>query len=79
MHRPERLCDLIWELRRCHMEPKRIQFVRHTAQAPVCMVLMEARKDGKPGLQYEADFIEFTADGQETEAYRTAYHRGEKL
>ncbi len=79
VHRPERLCDLIWELRRCRLEPKRIQFVRHTASAPVCMVLLEARKDGKAGLQYEADFIEFTADGQETEAYRVAYHRGESL
>lgn len=77
VHRPERLCDLIWELRSHRIEPKRIQFVRHTAQAPVCLVLLEGRKDGGPGLQFLPDFIEFHPDGTETEAYRAAYHRGE--
>lgn len=79
VHRPERLCDLIWELRSHGMEPKRIQFVRHKADAPVCLVLIESRRGGKPGLQYLPDFIEFNPDGTETEAYRTAYHRGDSL
>ena len=79
VHRPERLCDLFWELRSNGMEPKRIQFVRHKADAPVCLVLIEARRGGKPGLTYLPDFIEFHSDGSETEAYRAAYHRGESL
>ena len=79
VHRPERLCDLIWELRSVHIEPKRIQFVRHQATSPVCLVMIEGRKDGKPGLQYLPDFIEFNPDGTETEAYRVAYHRGETV
>lgn len=75
VHRPERLCDLIVSLRSHGMEPKRIRFVRHTAAAPVCLVLIEARRGGRPGLAYEPDFIEFHADGSETDAYRAAYHR----
>lgn len=75
VHRPERLCDLIVSLR-CHgIEPKRIRFVRHTAASPVCLVLIEGRRGGRPGLHYEPDFVEFHADGSETEAYRAAYHR----
>lgn len=75
VHRPERLCDLIVSLRSHGMEPKRIRFVRHTAVSPVCLVLIEARRGGNPGLTYEPDFIEFHANGSETEAYRAAYHR----
>ncbi len=74
VHRPERLCDIFCTLRENGMEPKRVQFVRHTADAPVCFVLIEARRDGKPALSYEPDFIEFHADGTPTERYRAAYH-----
>lgn len=75
VHRPERLADLIWELRSRKLEPKRIRFVRHKQDSPVNLVLLEARKGGKPGLQYEPDLILFDADGQETEECRRIYHR----
>ncbi len=79
VHRPERLCDLICCMRECGIEPKRVQFVRHNVHSPVCLVLLEGRRGGKPGLSYLPDFIEFELDGAETEAYRAAYHRGESL
>lgn len=75
VHRPERLCDLFVCLRLHGIEPKRIRFVRHTAASPVCLVLVEGRRGGRPGLHYAPDFIEFHADGTETDAYRAAYHR----
>ena len=78
VHRPERLCDLVCEMRGSGIEPKRIQFVRHSADSPVCLVLLEGRRGGRPGLTYLPDFCEFTPDGAETEAYRAAYHRGEQ-
>lgn len=79
VHRPERLCDIFCQMRACGIEPKRVQFVRHQASAPVCLVLIEGRRGGKPGLSYLPDLIEFEADGSETQAYRAAYHRGETL
>ena len=79
VHRPERLCDIIWHMRQCGIEPKRIRFVRHKANAPVCLVLIEGRRGGKAGLQYDPDFIEFNPDGTETEAYRAAYQRTGEL
>lgn len=78
VHRPERLCDLICTMRENGIEPKRIRFVRHSANSPVCMVLLEGRRGGRPGLEYLPDFLEFTPDGAETEDYRAAYHRGEQ-
>lgn len=75
VHRPERLCDLIFQMRSHRIEPKRIRFVRHTAASPLCLVLLEGRRGGRPGLSYEPDFIEFLPDGTETDAYRAAYHR----
>ena len=79
IHRPERLCDLFCALRGSGLEPKRIQFVRHMAGQPISLVLVEARRGGRPGLHYLPDLIQFHPDGTETEAYRAAYHRGEHL
>jgi len=75
VHRPERLADLIWELRSTGLEPKRIRFVRHNAAAAVSLVLLEARKGGKPGLEYEPDLLLRDTDGNESEEYRSIYHR----
>ena len=75
VHRPERLADLIWELRNRKLEPKRIRFVRHRPESPVSLVLLEARKGGKPGLDYEPDLILFDSRGTETAEYKNMYHK----
>lgn len=75
VHRPERLCDLICQMRANQIEPKRIRFVRHNAQSAVCLVLLEGRSGAKPGLSYLPDLIEFETDGSETNEYRMIYHR----
>ena len=75
VHRPERLADLMWELRNVKLEPKRIRFVRHKPSSPVSLVLLEARKGGKAGLSYEPDLVLFAENGTETEEYKRIYHR----
>ena len=75
VHRPERLADLIWELRTQNLEPKRLRFVRHKASGPVSLVLLEARKGGKAGLCYEPDLVLFDENGSETEEYQRMYHK----
>ena len=49
VHRPERLADLICVLREHMFEPKRLQFIQ-AAGKPPSAVLIEAYKEGKPGL-----------------------------
>ena len=75
VHRPERLSDLIWELRSRRLEPKRIRFVRHRPDSSVSLVLLEARKGGRPGLSYEPDLVLFDQNGNETAEYRQMYHK----
>lgn len=49
VHRPERLCDLFCALRAYDLEPKRLCFVQ-ARELPPSAVLVEAYKQGKPGL-----------------------------
>ncbi len=49
-HRPERLADLMVALRSCGLEPKRMQFAAHTPAHAPAVVLVEAVRQGRPGL-----------------------------
>ena len=75
VHRPERLADLVWELRNAALEPKRIRFVRHRPGSPVSLVLLEARKGGHAGLVYEPDLVLLDENGAESGEYKRIYHR----
>ena len=77
VHKPERLTDLLCDLRAARLEPKRICFVRHRAQSPVSLVLLEARLGGRPGLHYEPDLVLYEPDGSASAACRRIYHRQE--
>lgn len=77
VHRPERLCDLFFAMRSHGLEPKRLRLVRHTARVPVSLILAEARRNARAGLQIEPDLVQFCADGTETAEYRRIYHHEE--
>ena len=49
-HRPERLCDVMCALRAHGMEPKRMQLISHSAAHTPSVVLVEAVRQGRPGL-----------------------------
>lgn len=50
-HRPERLCDLMCVLRECGLEPKRMQLLAHMPGCGPSTVLLEAVRQGRPGLE----------------------------
>lgn len=52
-HRPERLADAVCALRSCRLEPKRMKLVSHSPGRPPSLLLLEAVKQGKPGLRIE--------------------------
>lgn len=74
VHKPERLADLICALRGAQLEPKRMQLVQHRASALPSLVLLEARRGGKPGLACEPNLILYDETGLPTAAYRRIYH-----
>lgn len=52
-HRPERLADVICALRAHGLEPKRLRLVSHAPDHPPSLLLLEAVKQGRPGLRIE--------------------------
>lgn len=51
VHRPERLTDLLCSLRACRLEPKRLCLLQHDCVHPPSAVLVEAVKNGRPGVE----------------------------
>ncbi len=49
-HRPERLTDLLCALRKHGLEPKRLQLLAHAPAHAPSTLLVEAVRQGKPGL-----------------------------
>lgn len=52
-HRPERLTDLLCTLRTHDLEPKRLKLLSHAPGYPPFLALVEAVKQGKPGLEIQ--------------------------
>ena len=74
-YRPERLCELLRQCTDVRLEPKRLRLVHHRPSAEASILLLEARKDGKPGLRIEPPLILHDDAGNETEEYKRIYHR----
>lgn len=56
-HRPERLADLLCEMRAHGLEPKRLRFVHQRPDSAPWLVLAEGRRGGKPFLQVEPPLL----------------------
>lgn len=77
VHRPERLAQLC-ALGCAHkLEPKRLCLLRHRADGPVTLILLQCRKGGSPGLIWEEESL-FNSDGTPTPYYRNLYHLQEE-
>jgi tRNA1Val (adenine37-N6)-methyltransferase len=57
VHLAERLVELLEQLRACRLEPKRLRLVHSRVGAAAKLVLVEGRKDARPGLTVEAPLI----------------------
>lgn len=51
-HRPERLADVLCTLRASGLEPKRIKLPAHGPGYPPSLLLVEAVRQGRPGLEF---------------------------
>lgn len=51
VHRPERLAELFAALQHSGLEPKRLQLIQHKEDTPPSAVLVEAVRQGRPGLK----------------------------
>ena len=73
VHKPERLAQLIALGAKHNLEAKRLCLVRHRAEAPVNLILLQFRKGANPGLTWEETVLR-SADGSPTDLYKEIYH-----
>ena len=75
VHKPERLTDLLCALRQTGLEPKRLRFAVSRPERAPSLVLVEARRGGKPGLTVEPPLILENPDGSPTAELDRIYFR----
>ena len=75
VHKPEQLSRIFCTLSARGLEPKRLRLVCPRPGSAPSLVLIEARRAGKPGLVIEPELILRDPDGRETEEARRIYHR----
>jgi tRNA1(Val) A37 N6-methylase TrmN6 len=73
IHRASRLADLLSSMREANLEPKRLRLVQARVGAPPMMVLVEAVKDVKAGLQVMPTLMLYGEDGQYSEETKQIY------
>lgn len=77
VHRPERLSEIFCAMTKNALEPKRLRMVQYKAGYAPNLVLVEARRGGKPGLNIEKPLILCEPDGEDTQEVKMIYHRGQ--
>lgn len=77
VHKPERLTDLLCALRGEALEPKRLRLVSLRPERAPSLLLLEARRGGKPGLAVEKPLILENPDGSPTAELNRIYFREE--
>lgn len=67
VHRPERLVDILVEMRKNNIEPKKIQYVYPRMHQESHILLIEGKKNGRPGLKILPPIYVHNIDGSYTE------------
>lgn len=76
VHRPDRLTDLIHEMRCAKLEPKRLRLVYPRVNQRPSIVLVEAIKNGKPDIRIDPPLIVYGEDGKWTNEVDAIYNDG---
>ena len=67
VHRPERLVEIIEEMKKNNIEPKKVQFVYPKKNMEANILLIEGSKNGKPGLKILPPIYTHLDNGEYTE------------
>ena len=74
VHRPERLVDIMFYMRKYKIEPKRIRFVHPNENAASNLVLVEGTRGGKPFLKFEKPLYVYDKSGKYTDEILKIYN-----
>ena len=67
VHRPDRLVEIIEEMKKNNIEPKRVQFVYPKKNMEANIMLIEGSKNGNPGLKILPSLYTHLDNGEYTE------------
>ena len=75
VHRPERLSDIVSEMKKKNIEPKRIQFVYPSINSEANILLIEGTKNGNPGVKILPPLISHKQNGEYTEQVKQFFEK----
>ena len=78
VHRPERLSDLFYLLRKYHLEPKKLRLVYSYFDSKPKLILVKATKNANSFLNIEEPLIIYNKDGSYTNEILKIYGKEEK-
>ena len=67
IHRPERLVDILYFMRKYKIEPKEIRFIYSHINDASKMVLIKGVKNGKAFLKFRENLYIYNEDGKYTD------------
>lgn len=73
VHRPERLVEIIELMKENNIEPKKIRFVYPHMNSKANILLIEGRKNGKPGLEILPPLYSHTETGDYTDEIKSFF------
>lgn len=77
VHRPERLSDLFYLLKKYNLEPKKLRMVQSYIDSKPKLILVKATKNAKSFLNIEEPLIIYNKDGSYTNEIFKIYGKGE--
>lgn len=75
VHRPERLAEIIYILKKYKLEPKKIRFVHSNNEQEPKLVLIKAVKNAKEFLKVEKPLFVYNKNGEYTDEVLEIYHK----
>ena len=75
VHRPDRLADIIWLMRKYSIEPKYIRFVHPSPYKKPNLILIKGSKQGRPQLKMMAPLYVYDEDGNYSKEINEIYSR----
>ena len=77
VHRPERLSDLFYLLKKYNLEPKKLRLVQSYTNSKPKLILVKATKNAKSFLNIEEPLIIYNKDSSYTDEILKIYNKGE--
>ena len=75
VHRPDRLVDIFYEMRKNKIEPKKIKFIYPNKNKKTNLVLIKGIKNGKQFLEFENNLYVYNEDGNYTDEILKIYNK----